>query len=336
MTYPAGLYVAKSGTWWRGSYAGPPTGPLAGTNLDWPYGAAGTYQPDADHAGIPSGVDTDSFDVYSGPTTITTADQTFTRVKFTDLIIANAANLTFDQCLFLGPATTPSTDKGLLATGASASNVLVQDSTLRPQAPGEHVNGLRGSIGMTVLRCDISHVVDGIDWLNGTWTIKGNYVHDMAYYSPSTTHSDNQTHCDCLAISGGTGGAVIGNNFQAFADLSISANALGLLGPQNQVNSAIMITPDVALMTDLTIDDNWADGGQYSVNVADGTAGTIGDIGEMLRNKFGRLQAHQGSGGDTTYTIVLTDTCTCDTGDGTADQNVYADNGHAVTVRRTN
>jgi hypothetical protein len=56
--------------------------------------------------------------------------------------------------------------------------------------------------------------------------------------------------------------------------------------------------------------------------------GVSGNIGSILRNKFGRNSQFN-------QTIALASSVVCDTGTGTANQNVYEDTGTPVTVYRS-
>jgi hypothetical protein len=351
MTYPRGRYRfdAGAGLWRSGRTLGPPSGVahtyaemlgsgLSGTVAPPDTFVLGTTKPDATNTGIPAGT---TLTNYTGPSTIN-SPVNLSNMRFNSFIqiASGGSGSTFTNCLFRGPSTAPTSPAGLLTGTTGVSGVNVNFCTFKPQAPSQYNNGIYGYGGFTISRCDMSNVVDGIDPFGGVWTVTGTYIHDFAYYSPSPTHSDNQTHNDAMQIEGATGVTVVGCNFQAFADLSISINSTGLLGPQGQVNSCFQITPDVDYITGLNINDNWMDGGGYSVNIASRTsapARAIGTLGTMQRNKFGRLQRITSGGGpDTGYTIVMTKTGSLDTGDGTANQNIYEDNGHAILVRRTN
>ena len=298
----------------------------------------GMTKPDATNTGVPGSA---PLTQYIGPATLTAPNINYDGLIFSNFmkLRASATGSTFTNCLFQGPTVAPLGQSALLSSEPGIDGIEITRCTFRPRVPGYYVNGIYGWGGVTISRCDISRVVDGIDPFGGSYFVFGNYIHDFAHYSPSPTNGDNQTHNDAMQIQGGSGTVVVGNNFQAFADMAVSTDTLGLLGPQNQVNSCMMIKPDVSDISSLTVTDNWLDGGMYSINIANRSASpvrTIGNLGRIQRNRFGRKQSIQGPGGNSTFTIDLPKTSVCDTGDGTPNQNLYADSGAAVTVRRTN
>lgn len=295
----------------------------------------GTTRPDATNTGIPDGT---KLTVYTGSATLTTPNMTYQNMVFNSYIALKptASGVTFSNCLFQGPSTPAPGQSALLSSYAGVTNVTVDRCTFKPRAPNYWVNGIYGWGGMTINRCDISNVVDGIDPFGGTYYVYGNYVHDFATYSPSPSNSDSHTHNDGMQFQGGSGSKVIGNNFQGFADPRISHDSMGWNGPQGQITACFTIVPVVSTISNLTITDNWLDGGMYTLNVVNYPSGAdrpITNLGVVERNRFGRQQGVQGPGGDLTYTMVICKGASSSTGNGTSNQNVYADNSHPVYVR---
>ena len=75
---------------------------------------------------------------------------------------------------------------------------------------------------------------------------------------------------------------------------------------------------------DITIEDNWIDGGEYAVNNGPTTV-----TGSFARNRFGRSMAQKGTG-DTNYYALMATSTGLSTYDGTPDQNVWEDTGNVV------
>jgi hypothetical protein len=181
--------------------------------------------------------------------------------------------------------------------------------------------------------------VDGADVYNTNnvnapvnFTMESCYIHDLAWFTPDPSHSNNQTHNDDVQIEGGSNIHMTGNNFTGLISTTVGTLGSSLRPPGNQANSAFMIKPDVGQISDIHILHNWLAGGQFTVNIANDTdtdhTVMLGNIGEISNNKFGRNQGVQGPGGDSTYTISMPSNVTC-----TTVGNVYEDNGDPILVR---
>lgn len=103
--------------------------------------------------------------------------------------------------------------------------------------------------------------------------------------------------------------------------------------------ACLMVNNNVGPSYGFVIEDNWFRGGNYALN-AGGCAYTPGEnFGTVHRNEFDRSQGAQSSGGNSTVTIALDSTWGAagsthyDFGVGTANQNIYMDDGAPVKVR---
>lgn len=105
----------------------------------------------------------------------------------------------------------------------------------------------------TLLRVDIHDVIDGPRMGDGT-TMEDSYVHDLVRAEGS--------HNDALQITGGTGIVVRGNTLEAYSERT-----------GDTFNAAIMIGSTSAEVRDLLIEDNYLDGGNYTVNFRDDLVG---------------------------------------------------------------
>lgn len=288
MTTPAGLYIAHDGNWWRGPDVGPGYG-VAGLNLDWPYGAAGTYEPGPGKVGLPSTVDPDTLATYDGPSTIATSGLRLSRMRFNYAVTvaSNVTGVVFDQCDFVGEDSSAFTTSKALIRVNSGGSVTIKDSKIRPAVISQWWEGVDGYGSFTLERCDISGGVDGCDpFGDTTYSIKGCWIHDLYFQSPSTQHSDNKTHSDGIQVQGGSG-EIIGNLIEGYADMTISSDGLGVLPAGHQTNSAIMVRANASNIGAWTITDNWLHGGMTTLN-ANHTTGdkTMSNSTSVLRNKF--------------------------------------------------
>jgi nitrous oxidase accessory protein NosD len=290
------------------------------------YGTPGTYKPSAATTGVPTDV---TLTTYNGNMIITTPGTVLDSLDVFGFIQVRTANVTIRNCRVRGLGGGTNNTGLILATHSAVQNLVVQDCTLVPDTPSYWLDGIMGH-DYTATRCNVYNLVDGFGGYN-TYNPGGpinvylysNYVHDLSYFSPDPNHpSDNQTHNDCFQPQGGSNIRVIGNNFQAFYSTDPTVGTQNQ--PRPQANSAIQYNANVGTITDCWVTNNWFDGGGITVNVA--TPST--DIGRINNNQFGRNSYYQGSDGDTTYTVSMPSTTTCETID-----NVYEDNGHAILVR---
>jgi hypothetical protein len=173
--------------------------------------------------------------------------------------------------------------------------------------------------------------------------------YDMSWYSPDPNHADNMTHNDGIQLQGGDGSTsrIRGNVIRAEYNSAIGSTPKPDRGTGDVTNgrynigalTCIQFTALSGYTTGIQIWDNWLYGGERGINA--GSANST-DIGSQLRNKFNDAQGER-SGGSTSagsgYTITMDPTTICDTGDNTANQNIYmttlADiGGNPITVRR--
>lgn len=262
------------------------------------------------------------------------------------------------------PARPVVTGTPMMVDTTGAINALVRYCTVRPTYVV--TNGLLSGIGrrnVTIEYCDVSGVCDGFDptppdpthGLNDcAMVIRGCYVHDMmftvdnsgAHGNTPTTRADGTSlstsspywnggagvpwdHSDICQIENdtATGISIYGNNFIALWDSSPVVSQTPL--PLNTTGGVFYKELSCLMLNggrDLVIEDNWFDGGEQCINNNDSAV-----TGVFHRNRFGRQMLHTGTG-DTTYDALVSVAAGVglDTGDGTADQNVWEDTGAVV------
>jgi hypothetical protein len=221
--------------------------------------------------------------------------------------------------------------RGLInATHGSVARLVVEGVELQPEHPSRLLTGILGH-DYTARCVNVYQTVDGFGVFKTQQpgapvnvTITQSFCHELGYFSPDPGHPDNQTHNDCVQIQGGSGAVVTYNRLHAY--YSHKVGTLNYPANHPQALSTIMLNQNVGKTTGVVVTDNLLDGGDISVN-AGGLTYTSNDfLGTFHRNRFDRNQFHAG------HTIDLDATVRADTGDGTAEQNVYTD-GVPVRVR---
>lgn len=171
---------------------------------------------------------------------------------------------------------------------------LVQDVTIRPQNPNQHIDGVRMA-GGTLLRSRISHVGDGIGLIRSTAVVDHNWVSDLVLLSPDPGRVNDHSHDDVIQIHGGTGHRITYNRLDATfttaygdAGKPVTRDSNGILTggnprfPQTQAMSAIMFNNITSFPDKLTVTNNWVSGGAAAFNLGGLGAGNNAVTGYTL------------------------------------------------------
>jgi hypothetical protein len=287
---------------------------------------AGTYDPSPQTTGVRAG---STLTKVTGDLVIT-APGRYENLDVHGFVDVRAADVEIRNSRVRGGLATRS--RGLInATNESVRNLVVEGVELVPQQPTLWLTGILGH-DYTARCVDVYQTVDGFGVFNthdpGGPTrvrIEQSYCHHLAYYSPDPGHADNRTHNDCVQIQGGSGAVVRFNTLHAY--LSGKVGTLNYPVDHNQALSGVMLNANVGKTTDVVVSDNLINGGDIAINGGGLTYQPSDFLGTFHRNRFNRDQFHAG------HTIDLDASVRADTGDGTADQNVYTD-GTPVRVRR--
>ena len=148
-------------------------------------------------------------------------------------------------------------------------SLTIEDSELTSKTADALVDGIRGW-NITVKRVDISNVIDGIHSYGNNISVTDSYLHDMRHYTvdPTGHHSDG-THNDGMQIQTGKNITINNNNISG------------------GFTSAIIVTQDAGLVSNIKITKNWLDGGQCTVNFSEKSKGPFqGAV--ITDNLFGR------------------------------------------------
>jgi hypothetical protein len=150
----------------------------------------------------------------------------------------------------------------------SGTDVVIEDTEIAVAAPSATVDGMWGQ-NFVARRMNIHGGVDGMK-ADSNDSVECSYIHDLASFASDPNQGGGPTHNDAIQILEGTGIHVVGNQLVAATDQ----------------NSAIQVTQDFGLVTDLHVDSNWADGGGCTFNFAHKVADalTVNTSG----NRFGR------------------------------------------------
>jgi hypothetical protein len=304
--------------------------------------ALGYTKPFAVHTGLQRPTTLTSV---GGPLTLSLDNQVFKNVRFERLVSVAARNVTFRNCAFVGPPnpTYASGEQRLVnCQSAKCAGIVFDRCVFRPQMPHQTIStGVFGH-DFVAHRCDISRMVDGVgvdhpSSLPANVLVAGCYIHDLVFYSPHPTQSDNRSHSDGSQShpNGHRNITWVGNNIQAFIDTTIgdyeppvfdgSGNLLSgypYFGFGRWALSSIMLGADTNLIENVLIDRNWINGGHWAINC--GNHLTASNF-QVINNRWGRkFMNNAGTGNDdTNWGIKKTGLTTGLTTSG----NTYEDNG---------
>lgn len=321
MPTAGGLWTLSGGAWKRRGRADVPAGSVG-------HGPVGSYQPDATSSGVPAGT---ALTTHTGTITAT-AGQTIENLDVHGRVVVKVAGVTIRNCRIRGAA--GETAPLIQCYDTGASGLLVEDCTLRPDVAPTTAgpDGITGH-DYTIRRCDISGTIDGCGIYNTSnpsgpmnVLIEQCYVHDLCFLTPDSGHSDNHSHNDCVQIQGGGSITIRGNNFAGFTDPTTSVYGAMYPNPGKWSNSVLQCTQNVGTISGVDFSSNWVDGGAASLNLS----GNYTSFGRLVGNHFGRNQRLQGSGGDTTYTVLMSAATAAGV---TVSGNTYADTGTPILVR---
>jgi hypothetical protein len=241
----------------------------------------GETKPDASNTGYAVGT---NFTVTNGNVTFSTNNQLIENRHFTGIVTVTGKNITFRNCWFNGPTGY----SGLvMLNNANTENIVMERCTMRPSTFSTKINCVSGH-SFTLRRCNISGGVDGVDIYRSSTggvlnaKLYGNYIHDLAYFTPDSAHSDNQTHSDIIQIHyGGSNIDIYGNNLEGSIDPTIgSANQAPTFDQNGVVQSGnknypemvclsvLMASPisTTAGLTNVNFEKNWTGKGVVVIN----------------------------------------------------------------------
>lgn len=247
--------------------------------------------------------------VITGNQTITQAGKVFRDTEFRGYVKVTAPGVQFINCLFSGPATRAAAGYPGWAgvVQCASSGTLLQYCTIKPTYPSYWTNGVDG-YGVTVDRCDISQVTDGVS-SKGDVIVTGCWIYSLAFWDGLNTSNGNGTdhatdwrfpgwsHNDCiqhykgaLTVQGCSLLAVAAQNVGTPWTLPVggtSANSKGRTYPAYNWGDCLFTSPTQGRIQ-VTVKNNWMDGGDVSwLATKQGRGYDTGNTFTGLDNRFG-------------------------------------------------
>jgi hypothetical protein len=255
--------------------------------------------PGPTNTGVPKGT---TLTRHEGDITITHAGTVINALDVHGFVVVEASNVTIKDSIVRGGVSHGDT---ALVKVVSGTNVVVEDSELVPEFPSVQIDGIRGA-NYTVLRDNIHGTTDGSKVTGSNVTITDSYFHDLPFWAHDPDQGGNPAHNDGVEI-------FVGKN------LNITDNAFDIA---RYGNSAMQVTQNLGVVTDLHFTGNYADGGKCTVNLTNRPRASMSGI-SVDNNRFGRDTSISNCAILAKYAITLTHV-----GD------VWADTGTQVTLRR--
>ncbi len=213
--------------------------------------ASPTASADLPATGVPAGTRLKA----SGGLTISTAGTVVNGLDIAGCVDVRASNVVIKNTRIRCARTTTA-----VRVYDGVRNLVVVDSEIDG---GGVVSAAVGFNDFTLQRVNIHNVVDG-PRLGDRTRLLNSYVHDLVRTASS--------HNDAVQITGGTDIQIIGNTLDAY-----NAKSGDLM------NAAIMIGSEFAPLRDLTITNNYLNGGNYTVNFrADTNAARVAASGNVF------------------------------------------------------
>ncbi|WP_146845946.1 right-handed parallel beta-helix repeat-containing protein [Cellulomonas terrae] len=238
-------------------------GPTAGARSLAAAPAIGTVEPGPGNTGVPNGT---VLTRHNGDLTISTPGAVVSGLDIYGFVKVTAPNVTIKNSIIRGAAT--NVQRALLSSTSDTASVTIQDSELFAASPSGWIDGIRGW-NFTATRVNIHHVIDAAHIYGNNVTIQGSWLHDNLHYEVDPAQNNTPSHDDSIQIQKGSGIKIVGN--------SISG----------AFNTGIQFTQDQGIVSNVTVDRNWADGGGCTVNLAEKGKGPFQGV-VITNNTFGR------------------------------------------------
>lgn len=234
--------------------------------------------PDSTRTGVPDGMVLVQFD---GPATVTTD-----RHVIDGVVINGSLRIVADDVIIRNSRIEYGSAWGIDAEGAA--NITIQDCTfIGPGYRGQANAAILGS--GTFLRNDISNSENGIVLTGGASTVKGNYIHDLA-------SGAKDPHYDGISVQGGQNGVLIEDNTVIGRDTSdiFIKNDFGPISSVTVKRNFLAGSPGFNIyvdgraaggpITDVSITNNYMWKGGYGYYSIDKSTPDISDNIERLPN----------------------------------------------------
>lgn len=232
--------------------------------------SAPSGRPNASNTGVPDGTSLYPID---NNLIITTPGTVIDGADIRGFVHVRAPSVTIRRSYIRGGVTT--FDQALVNVTTPGASLVLEDSTLIPQNPSYHIDGVRGS-NFVVRRVEIAGTVDGVfiygppSDINsgGNVRVERSWLHGFRFYANDPRQSDG-SHNDAVQVLGGK-------------NITIAGNTL-----EEAHNAAVQVTQTHNVVANLTIDGNWANGGGCSLNINRVPRGYMSGLA-LTNNRFGR------------------------------------------------
>jgi hypothetical protein len=220
-------------------------------------------KPDATNTGVPPGV---TLTTMAQDVVVTQDGTVIDAEDIQGFLTIKASHVTVMRSIVRGRATTATT---AIIRIDSGTDITIQDVEIAAASPSVDVDGLSLQ-NVVARRLNVHGGVDGAKVGSNT-TLECSYIHDLVSFASDPNQGGGATHNDAIQILSGTAIHIVGNNLVAAMDQ----------------NSAIQITEDFGVVSDVHIESNWADGGGCTYNFSHKGQASLGDL-HTLDNRFGR------------------------------------------------
>lgn len=238
--------------------------PSDATKPRLPSGPRTSGMPNASNTGVPAG--TPLVPIY-GDIVVTKPGTVLDSIDLHGALRIEAANVTVKRSILRGSGSVGW--EVVYAGDASVSNLLLEDDEISPTIRSMYTNGVYGH-DFTLDRVNIHDVVDSAHIFNGNNVlIENSYLHDNTHFGPTvdTGHPDG-SHDDNVQVQSGS-------------NITIRNSVLS-----GAFNAGVQITQGLGPVSNLSIQNNWIEGGGCALNIAEGDYGTISGL-TITNNSFG-------------------------------------------------
>ena len=220
-------------------------------------------KPDATNTGVPAGV---ALTTVAQDVVVTKDGTAIDAEDIHGFLTIKASHVTVTRSVVRGSATSATT---AIIRIDSGTDITIEDVEIAAASPSVDVDGLSGQ-NVVARRLNVHGGVDGMK-LGSNSTLECSYVHDLVSFASDPNQNGEATHNDAIQILAGTTIRIVANQLVAAMDQ----------------NSAIQITEDFGVVSDVRIESNWADGGGCTFNFSHKGQASLGDL-HTKGNRFGR------------------------------------------------
>lgn len=214
--------------------------------------------------GVPAGT---ALTGYEGELVVTTPGAVVDSLDVHGYIRVEAPNVTIKNTVVRGlPGLASGT--GLITNLGGYPGLVVQDSELAAAEATPNINGFMGS-NTTLLRVNIHGVVDSVHITGDNVVVDSSWLHDNLHYDQDPNWNGNPSHDDSIQVQIGSNITVVGNDISGAR------------------NTGLIVTQDTGVVSNVTVSQNWLDGGGCTINFVQKTFGPIQGL-NVADNTFGR------------------------------------------------